>query len=82
LYPARLDSGSGHNDRLDAIVWALTDLDLAGSPIDEPWAEAFARWVWPCVCGHQFDWEPGKRCPKCHTPAPATYDAPVRRDGG
>jgi phage terminase large subunit-like protein len=79
LVGADLEHGDGPNDRLDALVLALTELELGASAVDEPGAIAFALGVWPCVCGHLFGWEPGRRCPKCGTPAAATYDAPINR---
>jgi phage terminase large subunit-like protein len=79
LCTARLDSGSGHDDRLDALVWALTDLNLTGSPLDVPGAIAHGSGIWNCPspCKHPYSWGPGRPCPKCGRPAPMTYDHPV-----
>jgi rubrerythrin len=79
LCTASLDHGSGPDDRLDALVLALTDLDLTGSPLDVPGVIPWQYGVWPCPCGHLFLWQPGRRCPKCGTPAAATYKDPINR---
>jgi phage terminase large subunit-like protein len=77
LCTARLGPSSGHNDRLDALVWALSDLDLAGSPLDVPGAIYHGSGVWPCICGHLYTWDPGRPCPRCGRQAAMTYNDPV-----
>ncbi len=79
LVTANLEHGEGPNDRLDALVLALTELDLGGSSVDEPGVIPWQYGVWPCVCRHKFLWQPNRPCPKCGTPAAATYDAPINR---
>jgi phage terminase large subunit-like protein len=81
LCTASLERGSGPDDRLDALVWALADLDLTGSPLDVPGVIPWQYGVWPCACGHGFYWKPNRPCPKCGRPAAATYDAPVSPSG-
>ncbi len=79
---AALPEGSGGpDDRLDALVWAFTELGLAGSDLDVPGIIAFAYGVWFCRCGRGYSWASGRRCPYCGTPGPATYDAPVAPPG-
>ena len=77
LCAALPEGGSGPDDRLDALVWAFTELGLGGSELDVPGAIAFAYGVWWCRCGWGFIWAPHRPCPSCGTPAPATYDEPV-----
>jgi phage terminase large subunit-like protein len=77
LCSALPDGGDGPDDRLDALVWGISELDLGGSPLDEPGAIDFAFGVWPCPCGHRFTWVPGRPCPECGTRAADTYDHPI-----
>ena len=81
LCTASLERGSGPDDRLDALVWALADLDLTGSPLDVPGVIPWQYGVWPCACGHLFYWKPNRPCPKCGRPAAATYAGPVSPSG-
>ncbi len=69
--------GAGPDDRLDALVWAFTELGLAGSELDIPGMIDWIYQVWACRCGRGFCWAPGRRCPYCGTPGPDTYDGPV-----
>jgi phage terminase large subunit-like protein len=71
------EAASGPDDRLDALVWALTELDLAGSEWDIPGMEQWARGVWWCVCDRGFIWQPDRPCPYCGRRAPATYPRPL-----
>ncbi len=48
LCAALPEGGGGPDDRLDAFVWGITELDLAGSGWDVPGADAFAQNVWFC----------------------------------
>jgi phage terminase large subunit-like protein len=82
LVTANLEHDEGPNDRLDALVLALTELELGASAVDEPGVIPWQYGVWPCVCGHPFYWKPNRPCPKCGTPAAATYDAPINRSTG
>lgn len=78
LCAALPEGGGGPDDRLDAFVWGMTELDLAGSGWDVPGADAFARNVWTCrACARGFSWAAGRPCPWCGHPAPPTYDEPV-----
>jgi phage terminase large subunit-like protein len=77
LCAALPDGGSGPDDRLDALVWAFTELGLAGSSLDVPGVIAWQYRVWWCRCGHGYHWEPARPCPRCGTPAPDAYDEPV-----
>jgi phage terminase large subunit-like protein len=77
LCAALPDGGSGPDDRLDALVWAFTELGLTGSSLDLPGVIAWMYSVWWCRCGHGYPWAPGRPCPRCRTPAPETYDEPV-----
>jgi phage terminase large subunit-like protein len=77
LCSALPDGGTGPDDRLDALVWALTDLDLAGSELDIPRTVNWASGVWMCVCGHGYSWEPDRRCPFCGRRGPTTYPRPL-----
>jgi phage terminase large subunit-like protein len=70
------EGGTGPDDRLDALVWALTELDIAGSGWDVPGAMDFAYGVWRCRCGRGFSWAPRRPCPFCRTRAAEEYDAP------
>ncbi len=79
LCAALPDGGTGPDDRLDALVWALTELDLAGSGWDVPGVIPWVYQIWSCDCGHGFHWAPSRRCPFCGRPAPSTYDEPVDR---
>jgi len=81
LCAALPDGGTGPDDRLDALVWAITELALAGSGWDVPGAIPFSLGVWPCRCGRLYGWEPGRPCPSCGRPAADTYDAPVAPPG-
>jgi phage terminase large subunit-like protein len=80
LCTARLEPGSGPNDRLDALVWAFIDLDLTGSPLDVPGGILHDWGVWKCSCDNTFQWRPGRLCPRCGLRAPMTYDDPVAAD--
>jgi phage terminase large subunit-like protein len=73
------DGGDGPDDRLDALVYGLTELDLASSDWD-PMVDFKERGVWLCECGHPFMWASGKVCPKCWRPAALTYDEPLPRE--
>jgi len=75
LCAALPEGGGGPDDRLDALVYGITELDLAGSGW-EWWVEDFARGVWPCPCGRKFGWFPGRRC-ECGLQVADTYDEPV-----
>jgi phage terminase large subunit-like protein len=77
LCAALPDGGSGPDDRLDALVWAFTELGLAGSSLDVPGVIDWQFGVWLCGCGHRQMWAPARRCPRCGTPAPETYDEPL-----
>lgn len=78
LCSALPDGGTGPDDRLDALVWAFTELGLAGSDLDMPGVIDYARGVWLCHrCGHRFGWVANRPCPSCGRAAPATYDEPV-----
>jgi phage terminase large subunit-like protein len=77
LCAALPDGGSGPDDRLDALVWAFTELGLTGSNLDVPGVIPWMYRVWWCRCGHGYPWAPGRPCPHCRTPAPETYDEPV-----
>lgn len=78
LCAALPDGGTGPDDRLDALVWAFTELGLAGSELDIPGMIAWARGVWYCrSCGHGYMWDPQRPCPRCRTPAPDEYATPV-----
>ena len=81
LCAALPDGGTGPDDRLDALVWALTELALAGSGWDVPGAIPFAHNVWMCTCGRGFWWAAGRPCPSCGRRAADTYDAPVAPPG-
>ncbi len=71
---AALPEGTdGLDDRLDALVWAFTELGLAGSTWEIPGAQAWVYHLWPCECGHQFVWTDGRKCPRCARPAPPSY---------
>jgi hypothetical protein len=64
LCAALPEGGGGPDDRLDAFVWGMTELDLAGSGWDVPGADAFARNVWMCrACARGFSWAAGRPCP-------------------
>ena len=77
LCAALPEGGGGPDDRLDALVWAFTELGLTGVESDQ-WSEAYARQVWPCHgCGQCFGWGSGRRCPRCGLAAPETYDGPA-----
>ena len=71
------EGGTGPDDRLDALVWGFTELDLAGSALDVPGAIAFAQNIWPCRCGHRYWWVARRPCPRCGTPAAEDYSEPV-----
>jgi phage terminase large subunit-like protein len=78
LCSALPDGGTGPDDRLDALVWALTELALAGSEWDVPGIVDWTYRVWHCrSCGHGYSWDPRRPCPRCRTPAPDDYSAPV-----
>jgi phage terminase large subunit-like protein len=77
LCAALPDGGSGPDDRLDALVWAFTELGLTGSSLDVPGIIPWQYGVWLCRCGHGYIWAPARPCPRCGTPAPETYDEPV-----
>jgi phage terminase large subunit-like protein len=77
LCAALPDGGSGPDDRLDALVWAFTELGLTGSSLDVPGIIPWLYGVWLCRCGHRYVWAPARPCPHCWTPAPETYDEPV-----
>jgi len=58
--------GQGHDDRLDALVWAFTELrGLSGGS----WLEAY-RAVTCEDCGHVYP-QVASRCPRCHQPVSA-----------
>ena len=82
LCAALPEGGAGPDDRLDALVWAFTELGLAGSELDIPGITNWMYGVWACRCGRGFVWAPGRRCPHCGTPGPETYDGPVAPPGG
>jgi predicted phage terminase large subunit-like protein len=67
------DGSERTDDRVDALVWAFTELATGGLVLNEiPWI-----WnMWPCDCGKPFVWQPGRRCPNCGTPMPDVYDRP------
>jgi phage terminase large subunit-like protein len=77
LCAALPDGGSGPDDRLDALVWAFTELGLAGSSLDVPGVIPWQSGVLFCRCGRGYMWAPLRPCPSCGTPAPETYDEPV-----
>jgi phage terminase large subunit-like protein len=77
LCTALPEGGSGPDDRLDALVWAFTELHIVGSVLDEPGAIDFAYGVWRCTCGRGFIWAPDRPCPYCRRPGPSTFDKPV-----
>ena len=77
LCAALPEGGAGPDDRLDALVWAFTELGLAGSELDIPGIIDWQYGIWRCRCKWGFIWAPGRRCPSCGTPGPATYDGPV-----
>jgi phage terminase large subunit-like protein len=79
LCSALPEGGSGPDDRLDALVHALTELGLTGSPLDVPGVIYWQYNMWPCPCGIPYYWEPLRRCPNrsCGRVAPPTYDEPV-----
>jgi predicted phage terminase large subunit-like protein len=77
LCSALPDGGTGPDDRLDALVWAFTELGIAGSDLDVPGVIDWTYRVWLCQCGQRFGWDPHQPCPRCRRPAPATYDEPV-----
>jgi len=85
LCSALPDGGTGPDDRLDALVWAFTELEIAGSSIDEPGVIPWQYKIWYCECGRGFGWESRRRCPFCGRPAAERYDRPIasfdRRDG-
>jgi hypothetical protein len=69
------------DDRLDALVWGLSELNLAGSDLDLPGVIDFADGMWVCqCCRNRYSWGAGRPCPKCREPAPSTYDEPVDPD--
>ncbi|HLX34714.1 MAG TPA: terminase family protein [Candidatus Limnocylindrales bacterium] len=72
------DGGTGPDDRLDALVYGLTELDLTNADWDA-FEEFHQRGVWPCECGDRVMWIAGRSCRTCGRPAPLTYDAPVAR---
>ncbi|MGO9206359.1 MAG: DNA-packaging protein, partial [Candidatus Limnocylindrales bacterium] len=77
LCAALPEGGGGPDDRLDALVWALTELGLTLVEWDI-WTEAFARDLWPCHgCGQLFGWDPRRPCPRCWLAAPETSDGPA-----
>jgi phage terminase large subunit-like protein len=78
LCAALPDGGTGPDDRLDALVWALTELGLAGSDLDVPGIIAWRFGVWYCqACGRDYYWTPRRPCPRCGTVAPDDYSEPV-----
>jgi phage terminase large subunit-like protein len=77
LCAALPDGGGGPDDRLDALVWAFSELGLGGSSIDVPGAIDWQYGVWLCGCSHRYMWAPLRPCPSCGTPAAETYDEPV-----
>ena len=77
LCAALPEGGAGPDDRLDALVWAFTELGLAGSELDIPGITNWMHGIWACSCGRGFVWALGRRCPYCGTPGPAAYDDPV-----
>jgi phage terminase large subunit-like protein len=79
LCAALPEGGGGPDDRLDALVYGITELDLAGSAW-EWWVEDFARGVWHCPCGQKFGWVPGRRC-ECGRQVADRYDEPVPPPG-
>ena len=82
LCAALPEGGTGPDDRLDALVWAMTELGLGGSELDIPGMIAWTYGVWWCRCGRGYSWAPRRPCPYCGTPAPATYDEPVAPPAG
>jgi phage terminase large subunit-like protein len=79
LCAALPEGGGGPDDRLDALVYGITELDLAGSAW-EWWVEDFARGVWHCPCGQKFGWFYGRRC-GCGRQVADTYNEPVPPPG-
>ena len=77
LCAALPEGGAGPDDRLDALVWAFTELGLAGSELDIPGITNWIYGIWACRCGRGFVWAKGRRCPFCGTPGPDTYEGPV-----
>ncbi len=63
LCAALPDGGSGPDDRLDALVWAFTELGLTGSSLDVPGIIPWANCVWWCRCGYGFTWAPAAALP-------------------
>jgi phage terminase large subunit-like protein len=77
LCAALPDGGSGPDDRLDALVHALTELELAGNELDIPGMIAWGLKVWECRgCPRKFQWAPNRPCPYCGTRAAADYPRP------
>lgn len=77
LCTALPEGGTGPDDRLDALVWAFTELHIAGSELDEPGMIDYAHGVWLCSCGHRFIWGAGRPCPACGLRSADIYDRPV-----
>jgi hypothetical protein len=77
LCAALPEGGARADDRLDALVWAFTELGLAGSELDIPGMIDWQYGIWACRCGRGFSWAPGRPCPYCGTRAPATYERPT-----
>jgi phage terminase large subunit-like protein len=83
LCAALPEGGAGADDRLDALVWACSELELAGSELDTPGIIDWMYGIWRCRCGRGFGWAPGRRCPYCGTRAPDAYEQPTgAADGG
>jgi len=81
LCTALPEGGTGPDDRLDALVWGLTELAFGTSDWDNPGAIPYAYGVWPCACGQLFFWQPGRACPRCGVASPAKYDKRVGQGG-
>ena len=70
LCAALPERGAGPDGRLDALVWACSELGLAGPERDTPGLANWIYGIWACRCGRGFGWAKGRRGPYCGTPGP------------
>jgi phage terminase large subunit-like protein len=82
LCAALPDGGGGPDDRLDALVWGLTELDLTASVIDYYLTNPdFVYGICHCAsCGRGFKWGSKRPCPWCGVLAPAEDPAALGSD--
>jgi len=68
----------GPDDRLDALVWGLTALDLTAPVGPSPAQINWQYGGWYCLgCGHLYPLEVNQRCPKCGMRAPDSNPEPT-----